>query len=565
MADSLDLVFLWHMHQPDYRAPEDGDYVLPWAYLHAIKDYTDMAAHLERHPAVRAVVNFVPVLLDQLEDYAQQIQHGPLRDPLLRLLVHEHIEQLTLEDKRAAIASCFRANHSRTIEPFPPYRRLHALQEIATAEGDSALAWLSGDYFADLVTWYHLAWTGETERRRNPLLASLMSKGEGYTLSERRALLAAIGAMITSLVPRYRALAERGQIELSCSPEAHPIAPLLLSFGSVREAMPEAPLPAAPCYPGGRQRLDRHLDSARASHALRFGTVPTGMWPAEGAVSGAALVRMQEAGVRWVASGEAVLMHTLLNAGQEIDRAHLLYRPWQDASGSTIFFRDDRLSDLIGFEYSRWHGQDAARHFMGELDAIRAAAPDGETPLVCVMLDGENAWEYYPYNAWYFFEDLYAALAEHPTIHTRTLAEALTLHAARSLPLPPLVAGSWVYGTLSTWMGDVDKNRAWDLLCNAKQSYDLSAERLRAEPARAARAEALLTRLEGSDWFWWLGADNPPEAVANFEALFRRNLRALYAVLGLAAPPQLDQSLCRGGGSPEAGGTMRRGSGATIN
>ena len=60
-------------------------------------------------------------------------------------------------------------------------------------------------------------------------------------------------------------------------------------------------------------------------------------------------------------------------------------------------------------------------------------------------------------------------------------------------------------------------------------------------------------------------ADNPPEAVANFEALFRRNLRALYAVLGLAAPPQLDQSLCRGGGSPEAGGTMRRGSGATIN
>lgn len=563
MADSLDLVFLWHMHQPDYRSPEDGDYALPWAYLHAMKDYTDMAGHLERHPSVRAVVNFVPVLLDQLEDYAHQIAGGVLRDPLLRLLANPKLDALSLDDRRFAVTACFRANHARNVEPFPAYRRLHAMHALATSEGDSALAWLSGQYFADLVTWYHLVWTGETERRGNPLLASLLSKGEGYTVTERQALLDAIGAMIAGLVPRYRALAERGQIELSCSPQAHPLAPLLLSFPSAQEAVPDMVLPTSPGYPGGRQRLDQHLGAALTSHVARFGTTPRGMWPSEGAVSELTLARMAASGVEWVATGEQVLANTLVAAGRHYAREQDLYHPWTDAAGVQVCFRDDRLSDLIGFEYSRWHGRDAATHFICALDEIMAATPAGETPLVCVALDGENAWEYYPYNAWYFFEDLYTALAANPRIRTRKLGDALDLHAGHSPPLPPLVSGSWVHGTLSTWVGDPDKNRAWDLLCHAKQSYDLSHERLRAEPARAAQAEALLTRLEGSDWFWWLGDYNPADAVASFEGLFRRNLRALYAVLGLTAPPQLEQSLSRGSGVPESGGTMRRGSSET--
>ena len=97
MKKSVDLVFLWHMHQPDYRDYSSGDFVLPWTYLHAMKDYTDMAYHLERHPKVRAVVNFVPVLLDQLEDYADQFATGQLRDPLLRMLAHENIDELSAE------------------------------------------------------------------------------------------------------------------------------------------------------------------------------------------------------------------------------------------------------------------------------------------------------------------------------------------------------------------------------------------------------------------------------------------------------------------------------------
>jgi alpha-amylase/alpha-mannosidase (GH57 family) len=94
-----DLAFLWHMHQPDYRHPESGQFVLPWVLLHAIKDYSDMAAHLERHPDIRCTVNFVPVLLDQIEDYATQFETGQWRDPLLRITSHPELNSLPTADR----------------------------------------------------------------------------------------------------------------------------------------------------------------------------------------------------------------------------------------------------------------------------------------------------------------------------------------------------------------------------------------------------------------------------------------------------------------------------------
>lgn len=348
-APRLDLVFLWHMHQPDYRDRASGEFAMPWTYLHALKDYTDMAAHLERHPRVRAVVNFVPVLLDQIEDYIDQFATGNFRDPLLRLLAAPDLERLAAAERRLLLEACFRCHQPTMLAPFPRYQRLFELHELLAREGESALAYLSGAYFADLVTWYHIAWTGETERRREPLLAELMAKGEGYDLADRRALLALIGKTLAGLVPRYRALQERGQIELSATPASHPLAPLLLDFRAARESLPEAPLPLAMRYPGGRERVRRHIDAARESHARRFGGAPHGFWPAEGALSADFAHLLATAGCRWAASGESVLNHSLGEAP-----AGSAYRPWQlpEAPGLALFFRDDRLSDQIGFEYS---------------------------------------------------------------------------------------------------------------------------------------------------------------------------------------------------------------------
>lgn len=564
----IDLVFLWHMHQPDYRdhsRPGAPEFVLPWVYLHAIKDYADMAAHLERHPQVRAVVNFVPVLAEQIEDYAAQFASGEFRDPLLRLLATPEGTTLTNEDKCKILDACFLANHATMLEPFPDYQRLHALyNSLAHADDNQpALTYLSDSYYLDLITWYHLAWSGESERRMQTLLQEMIAKGQNFSHAERQALLAWMGRTIRNLLPRYTALAKRGQIELCCTPQTHPLSPLLLDLRAGQQTVPEAPAPAAAEYPGGAERVRRHIVTAQHSHTQRFGAPPVGMWPAEGAVSTEFARQLAAEGVRWIASGEGVLHNSLNHAGMQV--AHPAWQAWKldRAPGMTLFFRDEHLSDLIGFEYGKWHSGDAARHFVEQVDNTASLAPPSEheqqqRPMVAVILDGENAWEYYSYNGWYFFEELYALLATNAQIRTTTFATLIAERPAPDATLPALTAGSWVYGTLSTWVGDPAKNRAWDLLAAAKQAYDRAFPQL--DKAQKIAAEQQLAICESSDWFWWFGDYNPGPSVASFDQLYRRNLANLYRCLRLEPPAELDTPISAGGGHAEGGGTMRRAS-----
>ena len=567
-AARLELIFLWHMHQPDYRDRETGAFVMPWTLLHALKDYTDMAGHFERHPTIRGVVNFVPVLLDQIEDYVDQCATKQFRDPWLRWLAapQQALESLPSGERRLLLDGGFRSNPTTMLAAFPHYQRLQALYENLFREGETALSYLSGAFLADLLVWYLLAWTGETERRREPLLAELMAKAEGFDHADRLRLLDYIARTLSGLLPRYRALQTRGQLEVSTTPATHPLSPLLLDFRIARESLPNAPLPQAEAYPGGRERVRKQLEQARESHTRRFAKAPVGMWPAEGGVSSAFVGAAAQAGCRWLATGENVLKHSL---GKTVPGS--AYRPWRhgDTSSPLIFFRDDHLSDMIGFEYAKWHGRDAAADFVCQLEAIAAAAPADETPVVSVILDGENAWEYYPYNGYYFFDDLYGLLEKHRVIRTRTFTDIVgDADKGAILPVPTLstlVAGSWVHGTFSTWIGDPDKNRAWDLLCAAKQSYDQVMGSGRLSPAEQGAAEAQLAVCESSDWFWWFGDYNPGPAVASFDRLFRSNLARLYRCLNLTPPVQLDQAIAAGrvdGANVAAvatGGTMRRG------
>ena len=563
MNKSVDLVFLWHMHQPDYRDYASGDFVLPWTYLHAIKDYTDMVYHLERHPKVHAVVNFVPVLLDQLEDYVDQFASNQLRDPLLRLLACENHQELSAAQRELVLTACFRSNHTKMIAPYPAYKRLLELYNRLQADGEVALSYLSGQYMADLLTWYHLAWCGESVRREHALVAQLMSKADGFSYEDRRLLVDFIGDLISGVIPRYRKLVESGQIEISATPHFHPLAPLLIDLSSAKDAMPDTPLPKSPHYPKGRLRVTEHVRLAKQSHKLRFGAEPIGMWPAEGSISTETLQVLAAEGCQWTASGENVLVNSLRKSKQALnDRAKYLYRPYRmekGCEGLQCFFRDDHLSDLIGFEYSRWHGKDAANHFIAQVANIGLQAPEGETPVVSVILDGENAWEYYPYNGFYFLDELYTALENHPQIRTTTYSQYLaSTPAARAQSLASISAGSWVYGNFSTWIGSPDKNRAWDLLCVAKQSFDMvmSSDRLTLDEQKAA--ERQLCSCESSDWFWWFGDYNPAHSVASFDRLFRHNLTELYRLLKLPPPLTLSEPVSRGSNNTETSGAMRR-------
>lgn len=571
MNRPLDLVFVWHMHQPDYRDSATGEFTMPWVYLHAIKDYSDMAWHLEQHSDVHAVVNFVPVLLDQIEDYCEQFESGNLRDPLLRLLARTDAVPMSEAERTRVLESCFHSNHHNMIAPYPPYKHLHDLFLSLEKMGKESFAYLSDQYLYDLVTWYHLSWTGETVRRSSETIARLMTIGARFGRKDREALLATIAELVRGVIPRYRRLAESGRIELSTTPHYHPIAPLLIDFRCARDAEPSVSLPDAQCYAGGRARVTAQLDEAIESHKRRFGAPPRGVWPAEGAVSTQLLPLFEARAVGWTASGEAVLANSLKAGGAKIvPRAEYLYRAYRVPSAApnlVCFFRDDRLSDLIGFEYARWHGRDAAVNFVSELEAIGSAAPANERPLVSIVLDGENAWEYYPYNGFYFLSDLYESLGKHAAIRMTTYSAFLDQGAAQDSPypaafgeLPALAAGSWVYGNLATWIGSPDKNRAWDLLCAAKVAFDRVIDSNRLSDRQKVLALQQLAECEGSDWFWWLGDYNPSETVAAFERVFRTKLVNLYRTLGLPPPPSLSVPVGHGHGHPESGGAMRRSS-----
>lgn len=558
----LKVVLCWHMHQPQYCNLLNEEYQLPWTYLHAIKDYVDMAAHLEAVPGARAVVNFAPILLEQIADYADQVRDfladgRRIRDPLLAALAEPALPVAT-EQRMVLVRDCLRAHRERMIGRFPCYQKLAEMAEFFEEHPDG-MAYLSDQYLEDLLVWYHLAWMAETVRRDDDRIRHLQEKGFGFTLKDRHELLRVIGELVSGVLPRYRALADGGQVELAMNPYAHPILPLLLDMRCALEAMPEAPLPNLEGYPDGAGRARWHLEQGRAIFQRHFGREPTGCWPSEGAVSGPTLALLEEYGFGWAATGESVLRNSLTaERGEAAGEAeHVMYQPYRLTEGQVAcFFRDDGLSDLIGFTYSDWHADDAVANFVHHLENIARVEAGKPGRLVPVILDGENAWEHYPENGFYFLRALYERLVEHPDLELSTFSDVLA-ETGEVEALGQLVAGSWVYGTLSTWIGDKDKNRGWEMLGDAKRAFDHASGSL--DPARLDKAGRQLAVCEGSDWFWWFGDYNPEDTVSDFERLYRLHLTNLYALLSLDPPEYLAHSFTHGSGRPEHGGTMRHG------
>ncbi len=557
----LNVVLCWHMHQPQYRDLVSGAYQLPWTYLHAIKDYVDMAAHLEAEPAARAVVNFAPILLEQIGDYARQIDgflrnSQAIRDPVLAALASPALPAEP-EARQHLLRACLGANETRMIARFVPYQRLAKMARWV-GEHPDMLGYINNQFLADLLVWYHLAWLGETVRRGDDRVRRLLDKGSGYTLHDRRELLDVIGALLAGVVPRYARLAEHGRVELSVTPYAHPIVPLLIDLQSAREAMPRAPLPALESYPGGVERARWHLREGITVFERHFGFKPAGCWPSEGGVSEQALKLLAESGFTWAATGEGVLRHSLARAGHAPHalKAAWLYRPYAVMdTGISCFFRDDELSDQIGFTYATWHADDAVANLVHRLEQCADSCHGHADRVVSVILDGENAWEHYPENGFYFLSALYRQLAGHPRLALTTFSDYLESHPTKRLRA--LVPGSWVYGTFSTWIGDAQKNRGWEMLGEAKRAFDQTWPRL--DDAHRERALRQLAVCEGSDWFWWFGDYNPAATVSDFERLYRLHLSNLYQLIGAEPPEYLSQVFAHGHGAPAHGGTMRPG------
>jgi alpha-amylase/alpha-mannosidase (GH57 family) len=530
------LAILWHQHQPlYYQDPSTGVYAKPWVRLHAAKDYLDMAATLAAYPTVRATFNLTPSLLMQIEALAAGAKD------LYQTMTEVVAAELSAEEK-AFLRERFFDTNPRIIARFPRY------QQLADSRSQSD-QWQADDW-RDLQVLFNLAWT-DPDWLAEPPLADLVARGSGYTESDKLIVLQRHLEILKEVIPAHRALQDAGQIEITTTPYAHPILPLLVSFQLARVAAPELALPSQSMIAG--QDAQAHVRRGVEMYQQAFGLMPLGMWPAEGAVAQEIVGMVSRAGLTWMASDEEVLAKSLGRAGFSRDANETvkdpvaLYRPYYVNDGKNppvaVLFRDKVLSDKVGFTYSGTPGDLAARDFVERIHAIgralESAGSDGPR-LVTVILDGENAWEHYENDGKSFLHSMYELLSEDESIVTITPSEYLARFPDQ-LSLESLWPGSWVTPDYKTWIGEDEENLAWDYLARTRatlvkyQRGDLKA------PAEAvARATDLLYAAEGSDWFWWYGADQNSGDDESFDRQYRAILGEVFTTLGEEKPIWVD-------------------------
>ena len=394
----IHLVVLWHMHQPQYRDPESGRYVLPWTRLHALKDYWGMVETLREFPGFHATFNVVPALGIQLEEYAT----GNFNEPWFSL-AFKNANELTREDKAEILARAFQLNHERLMARWPRFVELYEWSQ--PAGGAQALVSFTPRDWRDLQLLSQLAWMEESWLEKDDVVSRLASKGKDYTEEDKAALKKKQQELLGLVLPAYRGAAKRGQISITTTPFYHSILPLICDSDIARVANPGTPLP---------RRAFRHpedareqLQLAREYHEKIFGTKPLGLWPSEGSVSDQSLTIAAEEGFEWFGTDEGVLGRTL-NVGFFRDsngipaNADRLYKPWRVQLGAKSIiglFRDHHLSDLIGFVYSRMDAKAAAADLHVRMRQLGEKVPGDQPLTVCLFLDGENAWNIIPATA----------------------------------------------------------------------------------------------------------------------------------------------------------------------
>ena len=539
----LRVVVLWHQHQPFYKNLVTGEYRLPWVRLHALKDYYGMVKLLDEFPNVHQTFNIVPSLIAQIEDYVA----GTAHDPFLALAATP-ARDLSPPERRAALQYLFQANPVHLIGRYPRY---HELWERFRNSGDSpdrAEKFFTSQDFTDLQVLSQIAWFDEFFLADSDV-AALIRKGREYSLDDQRFVIDKERELMAKVLPAHAAAARRGSIELSTSPFYHPILPLICDTNIGAVSTPGLTLPQNRFrHPeDAREQLQRGLDL----HERVFGLRPRGVWPSEGSVSEEVLTIASGLGVKWMATDEGVLGRSLssffsrdgsgrLNA----DSASKLYTVYDYENGATrmnMIFRDHTVSDLIGFVYSGMPAAEAAAHLIRNIkEAAQPVLNKGLDVMFPIILDGENAWEYYPQSGREFLRRFYGALEITPGIEAVTVSEAITRHANHA-PLRTLTPGSWIHANFNVWIGAPEDNRAWDYLSYARDFYAQAAPKVSEAQRELAFEEILIA--EGSDWNWWYGPEHHSANDRDFDELYRKHLSNVYQALGATAPEYLAQPI----------------------
>jgi alpha-amylase/alpha-mannosidase (GH57 family) len=538
----MNVILLWHMHQPYYVNPMTKMAMMPWVRLHAARGYLDMVDLLDRVPDVQMNFNFTPVLVRQIEELAS----GSVSD-LWEYWSRKPAAELHVDEKKRLLENFFKINWDTCVKPYPRYQEL--LHRRGTQWSERSIQEAVGHFseadFRDLQTWYNLAWCGFAAQKHFPILKELRQQGGGFTEEQKLAVLDTHKAILKMVLGLYRKTQDRGQIELTTTPFFHPISPLIYDTDLARRCQPHAHLPPRFEAP---EDLAAQLRLAQEQHERVFGKRATGLWPSEGSVAPEVVPLFAEAGIQYFCSDEGNLFRSLEQdphwRGRHIDHLELFqpWRVWHNGAQVQALFRERPLSDFIGFNAARNEAEKSAHYLLEKLDHLNTVAP-APHQVVLLALDGENAWEAFPDSGEKFLTLFYEGLARRPHLRTRRLADYFVEYPAIA-PINNLHTGSWINSDFDVWIGDSEENKAWDWLGRTRRFLVETLAKETVDPTTAKAAWWEIYAAEGSDWFWWYGPDFDTDSDFLFDELFRTHLQNVYRLLGHKPPAYLDVPIC---------------------
>lgn len=531
----LSIAFYWHMHQPVYQLSPEGDYLMPWVRLHAVKDYLDMLLIGKKFKNLKLNFNLVPVLLDALIDYGENEMH----DIHSRLTITD-IDDLTDDDKKFIINNFFDANYHSMILPNQEYERL--LQKYQAGD-ENNIDIFSPQEYSDLMALFNLAWIDPSFKNMYPEVKALIKKGKNYSLSDRIKIIEIHRDIIRKIIPSYKKFADEGKIEITTSPYYHPILPIMLDLKEIRKT-------SSTTFPHNlKMELDAKMQTEMALDRVQelFGKRPKGIWPSEHCISPKELDLFKSLGIEWTISDEGILSNSINFEfirdfrGYLEDPYHLL-KSYKYKNGLNIIFRDSVLPNLIGFEYPNHDPENAANDLYDRIKSAQSkllSSPD-EHHLLTIAMDGENCWENYTHDGSTFLETIYGLIENDPTLETVLISDYIAKDTPK--PLNKISSGSWVNRNFKLWIDEPLKNLAWTYLKQVRDDFSNYVKKNPINPnIEAARKELFIC--EGSDWFWWYGEPNNSGRDNIFDYIFREHLKNIYFYLDIEPPEYLDTPL----------------------
>ncbi len=521
MSNPTKVVFLWHMHQPYYRLPSNRYYYLGWTRLHAVKDYFGMAYILEKFDKVKVVFNFSGVLLKQLIDYV----YNDATDYYAMLTLKDPLS-LSKKERDFIIDRFFSVNFERFVRPNPRYLQLYQ-KKVSKKK-------FSPQDILDLQVLFNLCWFHPYTVKKDKNLQDLISRGKNYTQEDKEYILCRQKDIMKEIFPLYKKLLKKGKIEITVTPFYHPILPLIYDtdildeFGYFKKPRARFSYPSDVAW---------HLEKSKDIYRELFEKDVKGSWPSEGSISQDVACMYMKHNFEWIGLDEGILFKSLVTEYVSYDliknQRHLIYKPYRFGE-LNILFRDRNLSDAISFIYQGWEDPVfAACDLMEHFKRIHYYTKDMfKERVITIIMDGENAWEYYKNNGVEFLETVYTGL-EKSEILTTDLPSNIFKHSSPKR-LQKLASGSWINNDFGVWIGSKENNLCWDIL---KRLRDI-AERKKSRLRNSNRIMEYIYILEGSDWNWWNTFEEPS---GDFKKIYLSYVKETFKLLKEKIPDYVDR------------------------